>query len=81
MSESKNRRIRDTNGAPGTLISAGCKIEGKISGHGHIMVSGEVDGECEIDGTVTLAKDGQWRGTIRADSVIVAGSVDGEIHA
>jgi cytoskeletal protein CcmA (bactofilin family) len=81
MSESKNRRIRDANGGPGTLISANCRIEGRITGRGHFMISGAIEGECDIDGTVTLAKEGHWRGTIKADSVVIAGSVDGDIQA
>jgi len=45
------------------------------------MINGEIDGECDIEGTVTLAKDGLWRGTIKADSIIVAGTVEGDIYA
>ena len=45
------------------------------------MVNGEVEGDCEIDGTVTLAHDGIWRGTIKADAVIVAGTIEGDIEA
>ena len=45
------------------------------------MINGEVDGQCDIEGSVTLAKDGFWRGTIKADSVIVIGTVEGEIQA
>ena len=45
------------------------------------MVNGEVEGQCQIEGSVTLAKSGYWNGTIRADSVIVAGTVDGDIAA
>ncbi len=45
------------------------------------MINGEVDGECDIEGTVTLTKDGIWRGTIKADSVIVAGTIEGDVYA
>lgn len=81
MSDSKNRRIRDAASGPGTLISDGCKIEGYISGSGNFMVNGEVEGECNVEGSVTLARDGFWKGAIRADTVIVAGTVDGDIAA
>jgi len=81
MNDSTKRRIRDANGGPGTLISEGCKIEGTLSGHGNLMISGEVVGDCDIAGTVTLAKTGHWRGVIKADSVIVAGVVEGDIDA
>lgn len=81
MSDTKMRRLRDAASGPGTLISPGCKIEGILSGNGHFMVSGEVEGDCNIDGSLTLAKDGYWKGVINAESVIVAGTVDGDIVA
>ena len=81
MSDTKNRRLRDAASGPGTLISEGCRIEGHISGAGNFMINGEVEGECKVEGSVTLARNGFWKGTIQADSVIVAGTVDGDISA
>jgi cytoskeletal protein CcmA (bactofilin family) len=81
MSDSNKRRLRDAAGGPGTLISKGCKIEGLMTGSGNFMINGEVDGECDIDGSVTLAEGGVWKGIMRAESVIVAGSIDGDIVA
>lgn len=81
MNDSKLRRFRDrTSGAP-TLINEGCKISGVISGGGDYQISGEIDGDCDIDGTVSLALDGLWRGTIKAHNVIVSGQVEGDIIA
>ena len=81
MSDSNKRRLRDAAVGPGTLISEGCKIEGLITGGGNFMINGQVDGECDIDGSVTLAKGGYWKGAIKANSVIVAGTIDGDIIA
>ncbi len=81
MSDSNKRRLRDSAGGPGTLISEGCKIEGLLSGSGNFMINGEVEGECDVDGSVTLAKGGLWKGAIRANSVIVAGTINGDIVA
>ena len=81
MNESRRRRIRDRSSGTATLISEGCKITGTISGSGSYLVNGEVDGDCEVAGTVTLAENGFWRGTIHAENVIVAGRVDGDIIA
>jgi cytoskeletal protein CcmA (bactofilin family) len=81
MSDSKMRRLRDGANGPGTLISEGCRIQGVLFGHGHFMINGEVDGDCDIDGSVTLAKNGHWKGTLKAESVIVAGTVEGDIVA
>lgn len=81
MGDSKLRRLRDTRSGAATLINEGCKIRGEIGGHGDFLINGEVEGDCDVDGTVTLAPDGHWSGTIRANNVIVAGHVDGSIAA
>lgn len=73
--------MRDKAGGAATLINEGCKIVGTISGTGSYLVNGEIDGDCELDATLTLANNGFWRGTIRATNVIVAGRVDGDIVA
>ena len=79
MSDTKTRRLRDSAGGPGTLISEGCKIEGLLTGSGNFMINGEIEGECDIDGSVTLARSGYFKGLLKATSVIIAGTVDGDI--
>lgn len=81
MNESRLRRLRDKSNGAATIINDGCKISGVISGTGSYLVNGEIDGDCELDGTVTLARDGYWKGTIQARDVIVAGHVEGDIVA
>ena len=81
MNESRLRRMRDQTSGKATLINQGCKITGEISGNGDFIVHGEVAGDCEINGTVSLADSGLWQGSIRADNVIVAGQIEGDITA
>lgn len=81
MSELRKRRIYDKVSGPATLISEGCKISGVISGDGDFLVSGEVEGECDLDGSITIAPNGFWNGSISATAVIVAGTVEGDIIA
>ena len=81
MNDAQSRRLRDQLSGPATLISEGCKIAGLITGDGDFMISGEIDGDCDLAGTVTLAKSGLWSGTIKAGNVIVAGHVEGDIVA
>ncbi len=81
MNESRRRRLRDRSTGAATLINEGCKISGFLGGTGDFLVNGEIEGDGEISGTVTLANNGIWRGTIKADSIIVCGHVDGDIVA
>jgi cytoskeletal protein CcmA (bactofilin family) len=81
MNESRLRRLRDRSSGAATLISEGCKISGTITGNCDFQVNGEIDGDCDIDSTITLARSGLWSGTIRAGNVIIAGHVEGDIIA
>jgi len=81
MNDRQARRLRDQPAGPATLISAGCKISGLVTGNGDFLISGEIDGDCDLSGTVTLSENGMWIGTIKAGNVIVAGHVDGDIVA
>lgn len=75
------RRLRDRASGASTLINEGCRITGTISGDGDYLVNGEIEGESDLSGTIMLAKNGLWRGTIRAANVVVAGHVEGDIVA
>ena len=81
MNESKLRRFRDRPAGAPTLINEGCKVTGVISGSGDYQVSGQVEGDCDIDGTVALARDGYWNGKIKASQVVISGHVEGDIVA
>lgn len=81
MSDSKMRRLRDQASGPATLISHGCKISGIISGDGDFQISGAVDGDCDLSGSVSITKSGYWKGSIRAATIVVSGTVDGDIES
>jgi cytoskeletal protein CcmA (bactofilin family) len=81
MNETRLRRLRDKSASSATLINEGCKITGTISGAGSYLINGEIDGDCDLDGTVTIAPNGLWKGTVKASDIIVAGQVEGDIIA
>lgn len=81
MNESRLRRFRDRSAGAPTLINEGCRIAGVITGNSDVQVSGEVDGDCDVDGSVILARDGLWQGTIKATHVVICGQVEGDIVA
>jgi cytoskeletal protein CcmA (bactofilin family) len=75
------RRIQDSGGGPTTFIASTTKIVGTISGKGPYVFCGTVEGNCDIDGPVTLAPGGKWQGTMRAADIVVAGTVEGDVIA
>jgi len=81
MNESRLRRTRDHSSGKATLINEGCKISGAITGSGDFMISGEVVGDADLSGTVSVTGSGYWQGSIQADNVIVAGHVEGDVTA
>ncbi len=81
MNETRRRRLRDRSSGTATLISEGCRISGVLTGNCDFQVNGEVEGDCEIDSTLMLAKSGLWKGTIRAANVVISGHVEGDIIA
>ena len=75
------RRIRDSARGPTTYIAPSTKIVGAISGQGEYIFCGTVEGDCEIDGLLTLAQGGHWNGTLKATDIIISGSVEGDVIA
>jgi cytoskeletal protein CcmA (bactofilin family) len=63
------------------------QIPSDIEVHGTLKLPGErtitcyVEGEIHCPSTVTIAKDTRVKARIRAESVIIFGSVEGEVHA
>ena len=75
------RRINDNGGGPTTFVAPSTKIVGKITGKGAYVFCGTVEGDCDIDGPLTVAHGASWKGTLRANDIVVAGVVDGDVIA
>lgn len=75
------RRIRDNASGPATFVTKPTTIVGTVTGSGPFVFCGSVEGDCDIDGTVTLAEGARWRGTLKARDIVVAGTVEGDVHA
>ena len=73
MNDPRLRRLRDRSTGSATLINEGCKISGLVTGSGTFLINGEIDGDCDVEGTITLAPNGSWKGSIKAVDIIVAG--------
>ena len=76
-----SRRTLDNIIRFSTSIGENSEFTGSFSGGGNIVVRGHVKGESDACGVVVIAETGCWDGKLVADSVIVAGTVTGDIVA
>jgi cytoskeletal protein CcmA (bactofilin family) len=76
-----NRAPAPTAQASGGLLSGGVSIKGSVKFRNSLLIDGEVEGEIDSTGTLTIGEHAKIRGTIRAKSVNVRGTIDGNIYA
>ncbi|WP_055105687.1 bactofilin family protein [Paenibacillus ihumii] len=63
-----------------TLVGEGSSFEGNIKSDASIRIEGEVTGDIECKGDVTIGEKGRVKSNITARNVIVAGTVTGDIQ-
>lgn len=63
-----------------SVIAAEITISGKIDGAGHVRIAGRFEGDVNIKGDLTIEPGATLHGGIRAESVAVAGAVEGNIE-
>lgn len=64
-----------------SLIAADLTIEGKIEGTGHVRIAGRFKGDVNVQGDLTIERGARLNGGVRADKVIVAGDLEGNIDS
>ncbi|RKP44290.1 polymer-forming cytoskeletal protein [Cohnella endophytica] len=64
-----------------TLIGEGTTFEGKIKSQAGIRVEGQLVGDMDCAGDITIGENGIARSNIKARNVIVAGQVIGNVSA
>src|SRR6476660_1896688 len=79
-------RPEQPNGAPvstrsGGLLSRGVSIVGSVKFRDELLIDGEVKGDIESTGTLTIGEHASIHGEVRSKSVTVQGTVDGNIFA
>ncbi|HEY6207310.1 MAG TPA: polymer-forming cytoskeletal protein [Chthoniobacterales bacterium] len=66
---------------PGGLLSGGVSIKGSVKFRNSLLIDGQVEGEIDSTGALTIGEHAKIRGTIRAKSVVVRGTIEGNIFA
>lgn len=65
-----------------SVLGEGISWQGKMSGRGGVRIEGAFDGEISIRGLVVIAERGRVTSEhIRAETIVIAGSVKGDITA
>jgi cytoskeletal protein CcmA (bactofilin family) len=75
------RRIQDRAAGPTTYVAPSTTITGRIVGKGAYVFCGAMEGDCDIEGPLTLAAGARWRGILRATDIVIAGHVEGDVIA
>lgn len=78
-SEQPNRTFVPTQS--GGLLSRGVSIKGSVKFHNELLIDGEVEGEINSTGTLTIGEHARIQGEIKTKSVKVRGTVEGNISA
>lgn len=64
-----------------SVLAAGLTIEGKIEGAGNVRVAGSFKGDVHVQGNLTIEQGAKITGSVRANTVIVGGELEGNIDA
>ena len=78
-SDQPNRTF--TPARSGGLLSRGVSIKGSIKSNSELLIDGEVEGEINSTGTLTIGEHARIQGEIKTKSVKVQGTVEGNISA
>lgn len=75
------RRAATRSEAKESVIAADITIEGTIEGAGHVRLAGRFKGDVHIQGDLTIDIGAKLTGSVRANSVAIAGDVEGNIES
>lgn len=64
-----------------SVIASGLTIEGKIEGSGHVRIAGDIKGDVNVQGNLTIEQGAHLTGGVKADTVVIGGQLDGNIDA
>ncbi len=65
----------------GGVLSAGVSIKGSVRFSTELVIDGQVEGTIDSGGRLTVGKNAHITGEIRAGSLAVYGTVDGDVTA
>lgn len=64
-----------------TIIKAGTKVKGNISGSNEVYIEGELQGNVKLDSLLFLGKNAKLKGKVETNNVVIEGKMEGDIFA
>jgi cytoskeletal protein CcmA (bactofilin family) len=78
--EHRERKDKDmADNGEVTIIGTGARLEGNVVSAGSLRIDGQIKGQINADGDVTLSAQSQVEADIRAQNVSIAGRFTGNI--
>lgn len=71
---------RPTDAGPASL-GKGLRVVGRVHGEGDLHIEAEIEGDVTITGHLAIDQAARITGTVEADSVVVAGALQGDAKA
>jgi cytoskeletal protein CcmA (bactofilin family) len=81
ISSAPRARAATNRDARESVIASDISIEGKIDGAGHVRLAGRFKGDVHISGDLTIEAGAKLTGSVVANSVAVAGEIEGNIES
>ena len=79
MSEMPKRRLMDRASGTPTVLGEGVIMQGDLIAPGSVMVCGNVRGDGQIGGTLSMTRGAHWEGEVRARAAVIAGTLIGNL--
>jgi cytoskeletal protein CcmA (bactofilin family) len=73
--------MNNTANATKNVLGSDVEIKGNLKFSGELTFDGKLEGEVQTDGVLNLGDDAVITGNINAQTVVVRGKVNGNIHA
>lgn len=64
-----------------TIISEGVKLDGKLISQGNVRIDGNINGDIQAAGNITVGEHGEVTGEIKAQVIIIGGKIAGTVVA
>jgi cytoskeletal protein CcmA (bactofilin family) len=74
-------RTKNTVSGDASLIGAGTRVRGRVTGDGDVVIGGHVEGDVVVRGDVTIEDGARCTSNVEGHAVTVAGELAGDVSA